>query len=80
VYWWRDNCPIGSQEEFRTWLADHGGTIARGYISDTFALWAQERASKLMPTESMSLEQLRAQGLAISIEGAHGTYDWNDKE
>jgi len=80
IFWWRDNYKTGSQAEFRTWLADHGGSIAKGYISDTFALWAQERAGTLSATETISLDQLRAQGLDIRIEGAGGTYDWDAKE
>lgn len=82
IFWWRDQYPTGTQAEFRTWIADHGRTIARGYISDTFAQWAETQAGKVgtADAETMTLEQLRAQGLAITFQGAHGSqYGWDDK-
>lgn len=79
IFWWRDHYPTGSQAEFRTWLADHGGAIAKGYISDTFALWASEQATKV--PANTTLDQLRAQGLPISFQGAGGSIiGWNDKD
>ncbi len=79
IFWWRDHYPTGSQAEFRTWLADRGGTIAKGYISDTFALWADMQAPKV--AENMTLEQLRAAGLPFGFQGSGGTtIGWNDKE
>lgn len=79
IYWWRDHYPTGSQAEFRTWLADHGGAIAKGYISDTFAQWAEAQAPKV--PENMTLDQLRARGLPISFQGGGGTIiGWNDKD
>lgn len=79
VWWWRDHNPTGSQAEFRTWLADRGVTIARGYISDAFALWAEERAAAL-PDEEVSLEALRASGVPLAFEGRHGVVGWDEKE
>ena len=79
IFWWRDHNPTGSQAEFRTWLADRGGAIAKGYISDTFALWADAQAPKV--AENMTLEQLRAAGLPFGFQGSGGTtIGWNDKE
>lgn len=81
IYWWRDQYPTGSQAEFRTWLADHGGAIAKGYISDTFAQWTAERPARLEPTARVTLDELRAQGLPIAFQGANSTtIGWNDKE
>ena len=79
IFWWRDHYPTGSQAEFRTWLADHGGTITKSYISDTFALWADAQAAKV--PENMTLDQLRAQGLPIGFQGTGGSIiGWNDKD
>ncbi len=81
IFWWRDQYPTGSQAEFRTWLADRGGAIAKGYISDTFAQWAEARPAKMEPTANMTLDELRAQGLPIAFQGANSTtIGWNDKE
>lgn len=78
IWWWRDNFPTGTQANFRTWLADHGRTIARSYICDTFGEWADAQAGKV--ADNVTLDDLRAQGLPIAFQGAHGTYEWNDKE
>jgi hypothetical protein len=39
VFRWRKLNPNGSQAEFREWCAMQGVDMARGYISDTFALY-----------------------------------------
>ena len=80
IFWWRDHYPTGSQAEFRTWLADHGGTITKSYISDTFAQWAAA-AQAPQAAENMTLEQLRASGLPFGFQGGGGTViGWNDKD
>lgn len=80
IMWWRDHYPTGSQAEFRTWLADHGGSIAKGYISDTFAQWAEAQPAKLA-SDNMTLDELRARGLPIAFQGANNTIvGWDDKE
>lgn len=80
IFWWRDTFPAGSQAEFRTWLADRGGSIARGYISDIWSQWAEAQAAKVQPG-AVTLDQLRAQGVPVAFQGAHGTtVGWDDKE
>jgi len=39
VFHWRKLNPAGSQAEFRDWCMTQGVDMARGYISDTFALY-----------------------------------------
>ena len=39
IFHWRKQNPAGSQAEFREWCETQGVEMARGYISDTFALY-----------------------------------------
>jgi len=39
IFHWRKQNPAGSQAEFREWCETQGVDIARGYVSDTFALY-----------------------------------------
>jgi hypothetical protein len=77
VFWWRSQRPQGAQADFREWAAQNNRDIARGYVSDMFKAWDDAKA--LADGGAVSLEQLRAQGLPISIHGANGTYAWEDK-
>lgn len=54
IFWWRDHCPAGTQAQFRAWLTERGGAIAKSYISDTFAAWVEAQAAAAQPSDGMT--------------------------
>ncbi len=78
IFEWRDANPAGTQTEFRAWAFRQGVHVAKGYTSDTWKLYDAEH--KAPESDVVDLEKLRAQGVAISFQGAGGAvYGWDEK-